>query len=130
MQPESRIQCSLCDWWAVACRGYRLDHRLLAHVPNGGKRSKIEASILKGMGVRAGHEDMVLAVPFRRDDVIVVPGLYLEIKSEDGRLRPEQKEMMRLHAEQGYAVSVAWKVNEGIGAICNYLKTGDPHKIA
>lgn len=126
MQPESRIQASIVDWWNVASAGYRLDSRLLAHVPNGGKRGKIEASILKGMGVRPGFPDLVLMVPFRRDGHIVAPGLLVEVKSPEGRLSPEQKQMVPLLQQQGYAVCVAWNVTEGIGAIVNYLRCGDP----
>jgi hypothetical protein len=118
---ESRIQKSVVDWWAYACRGYRLDARLLSHSPNGGKRGKIEAAIFKGMGVRAGWPDLQLAVP-RADK----HGLFIELKSPDGALTAEQKELIPILQGQGYAVCVAWNVEEGIGAIVNYLKTGNP----
>lgn len=121
MQAESRIQKQVIDWWALACRGYRVDHRLLVHCPNGGKRGKIEASILKGMGVRAGWPDLQLAIP--RGDK---HGLFIELKAPDGRISDAQKELIPLIEAQGYAVTIAWSFDEAVGAICNYLKTSDP----
>lgn len=121
MQQEARSQKSVVDWWAFACHGYRLDARLLCHCPNGGKRRPIEAAILKGMGVRSGWPDLQLAIP-RADK----HGLYLEMKSPKGRVEPEQKELLALLEAQGYAVCVAWSAEEGISAIVNYLKTGNP----
>lgn len=121
MQQESRIQKQVVDWWALACHGYRLDARLLCHCPNGGKRRPIEAAILKGMGVRAGWPDLQLAVP-RADK----HGLFLELKSPDGRMTPEQKELLPLIEAQGYAVTCAWGFDEAVGAIINYLKSGNP----
>lgn len=121
MQQEARIQKSVVDWWALACHGYKLDARLLSHCPNGGKRRKIEAAILKGMGVRAGWPDLQLAVP-RADR----HGLFLELKSPDGRVTKEQEELLPLIESQGYAVCVAWSFDEAVSAIINYLKTGHP----
>jgi hypothetical protein len=51
-------------------------------VPNGGKRQPIEASIMKGLGVRAGVADLIFihsGQPFA-----------LELKSESGRPTDEQ----------------------------------------
>jgi hypothetical protein len=50
--------------------------RKIFHVPNGGKRTKIEASILNGMGVRAGMPDLLLPVA-RRGYI----GLAIELKA-------------------------------------------------
>jgi hypothetical protein len=121
VQQEARIQKSVVDWWALACHGYKLDARLLSHCPNGGKRSRIEAAIFKGMGVRAGWPDLQLAVPRAEKH-----GLFLELKSPEGRMTPQQKELLPLIEAQGYAVCVAWSFEEAIGAIINYLKSGNP----
>ena len=123
MQPETRIQCNVLEWWNLAARGYGLDPRLLSHCPNGGKRGKIEAGIFKAIGVRAGFEDLFLAVPAHGK-----PGLFVEMKAPDGRVSDAQDEMMELHRQQGYAVTVAWSFDEAISAIINYLKSGDPLK--
>lgn len=125
MSEEARIQKSVVDWFDYAASGYKLDKRLLCHIPNGGKRSKIEGARFKGMGVRAGHEDLFLSVPRGGKH-----GLFIEMKAPKGCVYPLQKEMMKLHEEQGYAVIICWSFDEAVSAIINYLKSGDPLKKA
>lgn len=57
-------------------------HVTFFHVPNGGKRSKAEAARLKAMGTRAGVPDLIFIHQGRF--------LGIELKTEDGRLSPEQ----------------------------------------
>lgn len=52
------------------------------HVPNGGSRSPIEGAMFKGMGVRAGVSDLILA----HNDKFFA----LELKAEGGRASVEQ----------------------------------------
>ena len=52
------------------------------HVPNGGRRGKIEGAIFKAMGVRAGVSDLILV----HDSKIFA----LELKAEGGRPSTEQ----------------------------------------
>jgi len=60
-------------------------------VPNGGARSKVEAAILKGLGVVPGVPDILLFFAGKC--------FALEIKTADGRLSPEQRSMhLRLQA--------------------------------
>jgi hypothetical protein len=56
------------------------------HCPNGGWRSKVEASILAGLGVRAGIPD-VCAIKDGR-------AYFLELKAEGGRLSEAQERML------------------------------------
>lgn len=121
MQDETRIQKNIIDWWNLAASGFKVDPRLLSHCPNGGKRGIIEAKIFKAIGVRPGHEDLFLAVPRGAS-----PGFYIEVKAPAGRISPDQKEMMKLHQEQGYKVAVVWSFDEAVRAITNYLLRGDP----
>lgn len=121
MQAETRIQKNIIDWWNLAASGFKVDPRLCAHIPNGGKRGIIEANIFKAIGVRAGHEDLFLAVPRGH-----APGCFIEVKAPKGRISPDQKEMMKLHQEQGYMVAVVWSFDEAVRAITNYLVRGDP----
>lgn len=69
---------------------------LVIHPANGGKRSKREASKLKAMGVLAGTPDLLLwwNDSFEYDNCVVhlSPGKgAIELKTEKGRLSPEQK---------------------------------------
>ncbi len=53
-------------------------------VPLGGKRGKTEAARLKGLGVRSGCPDIIVAMKDGRT-------IWLELKSPDGTLKPAQK---------------------------------------
>jgi hypothetical protein len=97
-QPEQAIHRAVADhlrWRAKrGCFWY--------HVPNGGGRSKVEASILKGLGVRAGVPDLILVNGGRT--------YALELKAPGGRLSPAQREahdaLRAAGAEVGTAVGV------------------------
>ena len=53
-------------------------------VPNGGKRNKVTAKILKGIGVKAGVSDLVIVLPGRV--------LFVELKAPKGRQSQTQKD--------------------------------------
>ena len=57
------------------------------HVPNGGKRSKVEAAILKAMGVKAGVPDVFVIAP---GNTVVA----IEMKAEKGSARKDQDRRM------------------------------------
>ncbi len=90
--------------------------RWLYAVPNGGKRSKVEAGIMKAEGVRAGMTDLVLAWPTDR-----WPGLYIEMKTADGRVSPEQKDWAERLTEAGYRHEICRGRLEAIAVIRDYL---------
>lgn len=52
------------------------------HVPNGGRRGKVEGAIFKAMGVRAGVSDLILAHSNKF--------FALELKAEGGRATESQ----------------------------------------
>jgi hypothetical protein len=76
------------------------------HPANGGWRSKIEAKILKGMGVRPGVPD-VIAIKAGRV-------CALELKSEHGRLSPAQKETIDALKQAGAVVAVADNLDDAL----------------
>lgn len=61
-------------------------------IPNGGKRSKVEAAIMKGLGVRAGVPDICVLC---RDGTVV----FLELKSAKGTTTAAQKDWLAWIAE-------------------------------
>jgi hypothetical protein len=75
----------------------------LFHCPNGGKRGRVEAAILSGMGVRPGISDLLLLVP-RRGYL----GLAMELKrpGELADTSPEQKAFLREQADDGWFACV------------------------
>lgn len=98
---EHDEQVALIRWWDAYAALHKIDHRLLFAIPNGGSRHKAVAGKLKAEGVRAGVPDLMLAIPVGGRH-----GLFLELKSERGSLRPRQKEFQEILWVRGYAV--AW----------------------
>ena len=59
-RPEEALQRTIMDWCRVALWPPTEGGPLVAHIPNGGARTRAEAGILKAMGVRAGMPDLVV----------------------------------------------------------------------
>jgi hypothetical protein len=79
------------------------------HPANGGWRSRVEAAILKGMGVRAG-------VP----DIIAIKGgrcYALELKAAGGRLTPVQRDAHAALVAAGAAVAVAYGLDDALAQL-------------
>lgn len=74
------------------------------HVPNGGKRNKIEAGILKALGVRAGVPDILILFRGR---------LYcLELKAPGGKLSVHQKTTIARMEAAGAQIAVARSIDD------------------
>ena len=75
------------------------------HVPNGGKRSKVEAAIFKGLGVRAGVSDLVLLFPDARS-------AFIELKSPGGKLSSSQNQFRSQVEGLGFQFAVCDAVDD------------------
>ena len=107
---EHDLQCAICDY---------LDIRRVCYwaVPNGGKRSKIEASRMQKSGVKSGVPDIT----------IVHEGQFygLEVKkpktlTPKGRLSKNQKNMIEKIEEHGGDVKVVYSVQDTIEAFIDW----------
>lgn len=96
--PESAMQQALVQ----RCWRHAIAKEIYA-IPNGGKRSKIEASIMKAEGVRAGIPDLHL--PVRSGGCLT---LYLELKCGKNKPSPEQEERIEALVGLGHRVVVVW----------------------
>jgi hypothetical protein len=99
-RPEQQIQRAVFEH--LALRG--APAMFAFHPANGGWRSRVEAAILKGMGVRAG-------VP----DIIAIKGgrcYALELKAIGGRLTPVQRDAHAALVAAGATVAVAHGLDE------------------
>lgn len=94
MNTEARIQSECFKWFWNQYPGYR---RLMFHIPNGGKRTAVEAARFKAMGVVAGVPDLFLALPGNG-----YHGMFIEVKKPGEKPRPEQKKQMALFAQNRY----------------------------
>lgn len=75
-------------------------------VPNGGWRSSVEAAIFKGQGVKAGVPDIILIHAGR--------ALGLELKSQIGRLSPEQRDVHDQMRGAGSRVEIARNISQAL----------------
>lgn len=76
------------------------------HVPNGGHRKPIEASILKGLGVQAGVPDIMI--------IRAGHAYALELKAETGKLSPTQIETHEKLRAAGVDTHVAYGLNAAL----------------
>lgn len=126
-QSEDSIQMSCVSWFRIAHPELA---RLLHHSANEGKRTtrivhthagtRVVCSggaRLKAMGMQTGFPDLFLAVPSRG-----MHGLFIEMKSEMGRLEPSQREMLALLSEQGYATAVCRSLDDFQHVTDSYLQ--------
>lgn len=115
---EDTEQMTLIDWCNINICTYP-ELRLIYHVPNGGKRGKLEAARLKRAGVKRGVPDLCLPVPRKK-----YHGLYIEMKFGNGRTSKEQKEWIKDLTEQGYFATVCNGFEEAKETIIKYMSIG------
>ena len=87
------------------------------HTPNGGSRNVAEAANLKRMGVKAGVPDLCLPYPSGK-----YHGLWIELKTERGRVMGTQREWIEYLRSQGYAAYVCRGAEQAINCLKEYLK--------
>lgn len=98
MKTEHEIQREFVSWFKKL---YMPEVRIFA-IPNGGKRSLSEACRLKVEGVSAGVPDLF----------IPAWNLWIEMKSEKGRLSTEQKDWITYLASIGHIACVAYGLED------------------
>jgi len=89
---------------------------LLYAIPNGGKRNIGVARKLKAEGVKKGIPDLHLPVARGRYN-----SLYIELKTQKGRLTADQAEVIALLEEENNKVVVAYGHEQAEKAIVKYL---------
>lgn len=109
--PEQVQQIILFDW----IRNNKLDD-FIFHVANERRCSPQHGAVLKRMGVMAGVADVIVARASRSWN-----GMFLEMKSENGRISPAQSKFMASMHREGYATLVAYSGQEAIYHIQDYL---------
>jgi hypothetical protein len=117
---EHEIQRAVMDW--VDCALPPETAESIFAIPNGGHRDIRTAVRLKREGVRAGVSDIEVAIPRPRPEGgEMYHGMFIEIKTEKGRLSPAQTAFLARQARLGYSAVVAHGVREAIDAIAGYL---------
>lgn len=120
MQLKNRIRCEDTEQervigWANANIDIYPELKYLFHIPNGGKRNRMEGAKLKMMGVKAGVADLCL--PYRKGKYI---GLFIELKYDNGKVSKEQKEFLKEMARAGHLAAVCYGADAAINVIEQY----------
>ena len=93
---------------------------LVLHIPNEGRRSERYGKLLKDMGMRAGVSDLFIAMARRNYN-----GAWIELKSANGKVSPEQASFQLDMDRQNYFTSVCWSIEDAIKTIGWYTGIGE-----
>jgi len=108
---EHQIQKAWFQWWNMT-----YGSPLAWAIPNGGARHIVTATKLRAEGVRAGVPDVFIAKPRHPWH-----GLFLEFKTEKGRVSDSQEFMLQILEDQGYKTAVVRSVDEAIKVTNTYF---------
>jgi hypothetical protein len=92
---------------------------IIAAIPNGGRRNPREAAIMKSEGVRAGMPDLVIPCP--TEDYY---GLWIEMKTEKGKVSPSQKLVLDQLTNNCYRCEVCHSLDEFATVVNDYMRNG------
>ena len=113
---ESIQQAQVVEWarWAYKTGKYPMLNMLHCSL-NGVKLSGTQARIAKGQGMLSGVPDLFLPVPKNG-----YHGLFIEMKSEKGRVTENQHWFLTNAESLGYKIAVCYSAKEAIAAIQAY----------
>lgn len=112
---ESKIQQACVRWFR-----YQYPELTLFAIPNGGKRGKVEAGIMKAEGVLAGVADLFL-MHANKD----YHGLFLEAKTSKGKQSDSQIDFECAAYLENYDYAIFRSFEEFEKVVTDYLKHYD-----
>ena len=110
--PEADAQRAIVQTLRFALPRDAIVHHAANEIAAGDRRGEIRQSILVGMGVHAGFADL-----------IVISGgrvLFLEVKSQNGRLRKSQEVFRDTVCAQGFGWALVRSVDDALGALADH----------
>ena len=110
--PEADAQRAIVQALRFALPRDAIVHHCANEVTEAGSRGQIRQSILVGMGVHTGFADL-----------IVISGgrvLFLEVKSQTGRLRKSQEIFRDTVLVQGFGWALVHSLDDALGALADY----------
>lgn len=108
---ESHTQQKCVEWFR-----YLYPKLILFAIPNGGARSKPEASIMKGEGVLKGVLDLFLMEPRG-----MYHGMFIEMKHNKNGLTREQIQFFLAAEQRKFKCVVCKHLDEFMKEVTNYL---------
>ena len=119
---EAKHQQAVIKWsQQPAVRSRWPELALLHHIKNETREGAARVAVDKAMGVKAGVPDLCL--PVARDRY---HGLYIEMKTESGRISEAQKWWGEKLLEQGYMFEVCHGWKSAVGVLEWYLSLSGP----
>jgi hypothetical protein len=115
---EYQEQGLVIEWWWHAHATYGLPVFALFSIPNGAYLASgyMGAAMLKKAGMRPGAPDLMLAVASPQHN-----GLFIEMKSANGRTSPEQEQFAEYLKRANYRFLFAYGAEQATAAIKEYL---------
>ena len=110
--PEADTQRAIVQTLRFALPRDAIVHHAANEIAAGDRRGQVRQSILVGMGVHAGFADL-----------IVISGgrvLFLEVKSQSGRLRKSQEVFRDTVCAQGFGWALVRSVDDALGALADH----------
>ena len=112
-QTESQIQKDCVAWFR---RNYPSVEQLFFAVPNGGRRDKWTAKIMKDEGARAGVPDLILLIPMGG-----YASLCIEMKTPTGKQSQAQKDFEKIAKKMKNKYEVCHSFEEFRTAVKQYI---------
>jgi hypothetical protein len=109
--PEADAQRAIVQALRFALPRDAIVHHCANEVTEAGSRGQIRQSILVGMGVHAGFADLVVISSGRV--------LFLEVKSQTGRLRKSQEVFRDTVCAQSFGWALVRSVDDALGALAD-----------
>jgi len=110
--PEADTQRAIVQTLRFALPRDAIVHHAANEIAAGDRRGQVRQSILVGMGVHAGFADL-----------IVISGgcvLFLEVKSQTGRLRKSQEVFRDTVCAQGFGWALVRSVDDALAALADH----------
>ncbi len=115
-QAETEEQAALIAWAdKTVINGICIGDYLI-HIPNEGKRGPKAARDAKRLGLRKGVPDLFLALPRGG-----YAGLWIEMKTLNGKPTPDQKQWLNKMNEISYLATIEFSCVEAMKTITEYI---------
>ena len=117
--PEADTQRAIVQTLRFALPRDAIVHHAANEIAAGDRRGQIRQSILVGMGVHAGFADLMVISGGRV--------LFLEVKSQSGRLRKSQEVFRDTVCAQSFGWALVRSVDDALGALADHGFTSRVH---
>lgn len=116
---EYEIHVSFVDYVNKRYPDFAVD---LIHIPNEGKRTIAGGVRQKRLGLKAGVPDLFFARPAKNPlGVTLYSGLWIEFKTEKGRVSKEQEVFILRASQHGYLAIVCRNIEHAINIFDYYV---------